>query len=62
MQTVHDTQHALATLDASGVGTLQLRDAGTLNIIGSAAIADLCAALQSLAAEPALRVLVLRCR
>lgn len=60
MQTVHDTQHALATLDASGIGTLQLRDAGTLNIIGSAAIADLCAALQALAAEPALRVLVLR--
>ena len=60
MQTVHDTQHALATLDASGIGTLQLRDAGTLNIIGSAAIAELRAALKTLAAEPELLVLVLR--
>ncbi len=60
MQIVHDSRHALATLDAAGIGTLQLRDAGTLNIVGSAAIADLRAALQVLAAEPALRVLVLR--
>ena len=43
-----------------GIGTLQLLDAGRLDIVGSAAIADLRAALQGLAAEPALRVLVLR--
>ena len=60
MRTVHDSRHALATLDAAGIGTLQLRDAGALNIVGSAAIDDLRAALQALAAAPALRVLVLR--
>ena len=60
MQTVHQSRHALVTLEASGIGMLQLRDAGALNIVGSAAIADLREALRMLAAEPALRVLVLR--
>ena len=60
MQTIHDSRHALATLDAAGIATLQLRDAGKLNIVGSAAIDGLCAALHQLAALPELRVLVLR--
>jgi enoyl-CoA hydratase/carnithine racemase len=60
MQTIRDARHALATIDASGIGTLLLRDAGKLNIVGSAAIGDLRAALQTLAAMPDLRVLVLR--
>ncbi|MGL6112829.1 MAG: enoyl-CoA hydratase-related protein, partial [Rubrivivax sp.] len=60
MQTVHQSRHALATVDESGIGTLQLRDAGALNIVGSVAIGELRAALQSLAAWPGLRVLVLR--
>ena len=60
MQTIHDARHALATLDASGIGTLQLRDAGKLNIVGSAAIGDLLGALHALTAVPELRVLVLR--
>lgn len=60
MRTVHDARHALATIDASGIGTLQLRDAGKLNIVGSPAIGDLREALQALAALPELRVLVLR--
>ena len=60
MRTVHASTHARATLAQSGIATLELTDAGRLNIIGSAAIADLRAALQALAAEPALRVLVLR--
>jgi len=60
MHTVHTSAHAQATIDASGIGTLQLLDSGRLNIVGSAAIADLRNALQRLAAEPALRVLVLR--
>jgi enoyl-CoA hydratase len=60
MRTVHQSAHALATLDATGIGRLELVDAGALNIVGSAAIADLRSALQVLAAEPALRVLVLR--
>jgi enoyl-CoA hydratase/carnithine racemase len=60
MNTLHESRHALATIDALGIGTLQLNDAGKLNIIGSAAIADLCDALQRLSAQAALRVLVLR--
>jgi len=60
VQTIHQSRHALATLDAAGVGTLHLRDAGALNIVGSAAIEALRAALQALGAAPGLRVLVLR--
>ena len=60
MNPLYASRHAKAAIDAAGIGTLQLRDAGKLNIIGSAGIADLCAALQRLAADPALRVLVLR--
>ena len=60
MQTLHQTRHALATLDDAGIGTLQLTDAGALNIVGSAAIGDLRQALAALSATPALRVLVLR--
>ncbi|HOM13105.1 MAG TPA: enoyl-CoA hydratase [Rubrivivax sp.] len=60
MQTIHDSRHALATLDDAGIGTLQLRDAGKLNIVGTPAIGELRAALHTLAATPALRVLVLR--
>jgi len=60
VRAVHDAAHTRATIDAQGIGTLQLQDAGRLNIVGSAAIADLREALRALAAEPALRVLVLR--
>ncbi len=52
--------HALARLDDAGIATLTLTDAGPLNIVGTAAIAGLCAALQALAQAPGLRVLVLR--
>ena len=61
MPTLHDSPHALATLDDAGIGTLRLREAGRLNIVGSAAIAELRAALQGLATEPALRVLRSTC-
>jgi enoyl-CoA hydratase/carnithine racemase len=60
MLTVHDSPHALATLDEAGIGTLRLREAGKLNIVGTAAIGELRAALQALSARPGLRVLVLR--
>jgi enoyl-CoA hydratase/carnithine racemase len=60
MQTLHQSHHAHASLDDAGIGRLQLTEAGALNIIGSAAIADLRDALERLAAEPRLRVLVLR--
>jgi hypothetical protein len=44
MRTVHETGHALATLDDGGIATLQLRDAGKLNIVGSAQITQLAEA------------------
>ena len=60
MLTLPPSRHALVTLDATGIATLTLTDAGPLNIIGTAAIADLRAALQSLSQWPEMRVLVLR--
>lgn len=54
------SRHALATIDDQGIGCLTLTDAGQLNIVGSAAIDELLVALARLAAEPRLRVLVLR--
>jgi enoyl-CoA hydratase/carnithine racemase len=60
MSILHESRYALATIDTCGIGTLQLGNAGKLNIVGSAAIADLCDALRVLAAESALRALVLR--
>ena len=60
MTLLQPSRHALATLDDQGVASLTLIDAGKLNIVGSAAIDDLLAALARLAAEPGLRVLVLR--
>jgi enoyl-CoA hydratase len=60
VRSIHTSPHARATLDDTGIATLELTDAGRLNIIGSAAIAELRAALLALAAQPTLRVLVLR--
>lgn len=60
MNTLHQSGHALATLDDSGVGTLQVTGKGALNIIGTAVIYELRAALAQLAGRPDLRVLVLR--
>ena len=60
MREVHHGPHATAVVDAHGIATLTLHDCGALNIVGTPAISDACAALRILAAEPALRVLVLR--
>jgi enoyl-CoA hydratase/carnithine racemase len=60
MPALHDSRHALATIDAQGIGTLLLRDAGPLNIVGTAAVDALTRALRQLAEAPELRVLVLR--
>lgn len=60
MAALPPSRHALVTLDATGIATLTLTDAGPLNIIGTAAIADLRAALQSLSQLTKMRVLVLR--
>ncbi|MEO7854811.1 MAG: enoyl-CoA hydratase, partial [Rubrivivax sp.] len=60
MRTIHQSRHAHASIDDAGIGTLQLNEAGKLNIVGSAAITDLRVALTRLAALDSLRVLVLR--
>ncbi len=60
MTVIHASRHALAQLDGSGIGTLCLREAGALNIVGRGAIGELTTALHRLADAPELRVLVLR--
>jgi len=51
--------HAAATVEANGIATLTIQDAGVLNILGTPVIDDLRAALQWLGGQPAVRVLVL---
>ncbi len=60
MTTLVDTHHALATLDANGIATLTLRNAKSLNIVGTQAILELTAAIDILRARGDVRVLVLR--
>lgn len=55
-----DTHHASVTLDANGVATLTLTNAKSMNILGTPAILDLTAALDTLRARDEVRVLVLR--
>jgi enoyl-CoA hydratase/carnithine racemase len=52
--------HAQVALDAQGVATVTVRNAGTLNILGSPVIADLTRAVQELSARGELRAVVLR--
>src|SRR3954465_9822086 len=51
--------HCRVTRDSRDVVTLRICNAGSLNILSSAVIRDLCAALQELATDKAIRVLVL---
>ncbi|HEU0150882.1 MAG TPA: enoyl-CoA hydratase [Bradyrhizobium sp.] len=51
--------HCRVTRDSRDVVTLRICNAGSLNILSSAVIRDLCAALQELATDRAIRVLVL---
>ena len=60
MNTIVATHHALATLDATGIATLTLRNAKSLNIVGTQAILELTAAIDILRARGDVRVLVLR--
>ena len=50
-----------ANKNARGVATLTIRNTGTLNIVGSSAIRDVRAALDELAKDNSIRVLILRC-
>ena len=60
MELIVDTHHAAATLDASGIATLTLRNAKALNIVGTTAILELTAAIGTLQARGDVRVLILR--
>lgn len=53
-------RHASAAIDAQGVATLTICGAGSLNILGTPVIRALTAAVTALAADPDIRVLVLR--
>ncbi|EJL67578.1 enoyl-CoA hydratase [Variovorax sp. 2RAF20] len=55
-----DLPHARVELDAHGVATLTIRNAGSLNILGTPVIDDLRQAFESLAADESVRVVVLR--
>lgn len=60
MNTVFDTHHAIAQLDENCIATLSLRNAKKLNIVGTQAILELTAAIESLNARGDVRVLILR--
>ena len=60
MKTLVSSTHALATIESSGVATLTIRDAGTLNILSSPGIQDLTNALNELAHMADLRCLIFR--
>lgn len=52
--------HAALAVDKRGVATVTIRDAGTLNILGTPVILDLTSAFQRLAGDARVRVVVLR--
>lgn len=53
-------RHAAIEIDAHGIATVTIREARSLNILGTPVIADLTQAVQSLADHPEVRVLVVR--
>ena len=60
MNTLIDTFHTVATMSASGIATLQLRNAKKINIIGTQAILELTVAIDTLKQRGDVRVLILR--
>ncbi len=55
-----DLPHASAEVDARGIATLRMREAGTMNILSTPVLNDLVSAFGQLRDQPAVRVLVLR--
>ncbi|MEV0703561.1 enoyl-CoA hydratase [Saccharopolyspora sp. NPDC050389] len=53
-------EHTTATLDGDGIATVTITNAKALNIVNSAVIKDVTAAIEELAARDDVRVLVLR--
>ena len=60
MTPIAETHHTTTQLSANGIATLTLRNAKKLNIVGSQAILELTAAIDSLKQRGDVRVLVLR--
>lgn len=60
MHTIPELHHAGIAIDASGVATITIREAGTLNILGTPVIKDLIAGMRYLAADARVRTLVFR--
>ncbi|SOZ17381.1 Putative enoyl-CoA hydratase/isomerase [Cupriavidus taiwanensis] len=60
MSTLQQEPHAGVEIDARGIATVTIREAGSLNILSTPVIASLTRAIEALAAQDALRVLVLR--
>lgn len=60
MKTLISSKHATAILDESGVATLAICEAGTLNILSTPVIHDLTVALRELAHNTEIRTLILR--
>ncbi|SOZ37841.1 enoyl-CoA hydratase [Cupriavidus neocaledonicus] len=60
MSTLLQEPHAGVEIDARGIATVTIREAGSLNILSTPVIASLTRAIEALAAQDALRVLVLR--
>ncbi len=59
MKTLVSSTHALATVDSTGVATLTIREAGTLNILSTPVILDLTNALNELVHAAEVRVLII---
>ncbi|SPA18793.1 Putative enoyl-CoA hydratase/isomerase [Cupriavidus taiwanensis] len=60
MSTLQQEPHAGVEIDARGIATVTIREAGSLNILSTPVIASLTRAIEALATQDALRVLVLR--
>ncbi len=60
MHPIINLPHAVASLDDSGIATLSIHDAKSLNILSSPVIDDMTRALNDLTRQPGVRVLILR--
>ncbi|MGY8526222.1 enoyl-CoA hydratase [Paracidovorax citrulli] len=60
MQTSLSNRHAAVEVDEQGVAQLTIREAKSLNILGTPVIADVTAAVRSLSERPDVRVLIVR--
>lgn len=60
MSALQQEPHAGVDIDARGIATVTIREAGSLNILSTPVIASLTRAIEALAAHDAVRVLVLR--